>query len=74
MEDADAADIKTETLQEQFETVKTLTTRSPVLQWGELDWTNEPIGMFEGTVNKASKDLWQVFGHKAKNIAIDMLD
>ena len=31
MEDADAADIKTETLQEQYESVKEKTTKSPVL-------------------------------------------
>jgi legumain len=34
MEDTDVASLAVETLQEQYETVKTKTTRSPVLQWG----------------------------------------
>jgi len=63
MEDTDAANLSTETLQEQFETVKTKTTRSPVLQWGELDWTTEPIGMFEGDVDTATEDIWSYMGH-----------
>ena len=64
MEDTDEADIKTETLQEQYETVKTKTTRSPVLQWGELDWTSEPIGMFEGDVAASTDDVWGWVGHQ----------
>ena len=46
MEDTDAADIKKETLQEQYNTVKKTTSKSPVLQWGELDFTSEPIADF----------------------------
>lgn len=64
MEDTDAADVKTETLQDQYETVKTKTTRSPVLQWGELDWTTEPIGMFEGDVSESTNDTWNWLGHQ----------
>merc|ERR1711907_250784 len=43
MEDTDAADINMESLQDQYSNVKQLTTKSPVLQWGELDFTNEAI-------------------------------
>ena len=63
MEDTDAANISTETLQEQYETVKTKTNLSPVLQWGELDWTTEPIGMFEGDIDTATEDIWSYMGH-----------
>lgn len=74
MEDTDAADIKTETLQDQFTTVKTKTTRSPVLQWGELDWTDEPIGVFQGSDDDMSRDIWSVFSMTAENIAKDALE
>ena len=69
MEDTDAAvaagSMDTETLQEQFETVKAKTTRSPVLQWGELDWTTEPIGIFEGHWDTASDDFFKNMMHGA---------
>ena len=31
---------------------------------GELDWTNEPIGMFEGDVSEATNDTWNWLGHQ----------
>merc|ERR1711865_702611 len=43
LEDSDEADIKTETLQDQYNNVKNETTKSPVLQWGQLNFTSEPI-------------------------------
>merc|ERR1711934_187687 len=36
MEDSDVEDVTSETLGEQFQTVKTTTTKSAVMQWGEL--------------------------------------
>jgi legumain len=36
MEDADKASMKTETLNTQYQTVKTKTTQSHVLQWGQV--------------------------------------
>ena len=54
MEDSDAALMDTETLQEQYETVRRETTKSQVLQWGDLSFTSEPLSAFEGTLEKAS--------------------
>jgi len=48
MEDADKAGSMKETLQTQFQTVQTETTQSHVMQWGETDWTSDPVGKFEG--------------------------
>jgi legumain len=56
MEDADKAKMGSETLQQQYNTVKAETTRSHVLQWGEKDWTNEPIGDFESGLINAVKE------------------
>jgi len=47
MEDADKGNMS-ETLLEQYNTVKTLTTKSPVLQWGDMSFENDSIGEFEG--------------------------
>jgi legumain len=48
MENADTADLKTETLQKQFEIVKNETIKSHVQQYGTTDFTNEPCANFEG--------------------------
>ena len=49
MEDTDASNPSVETLSQQYETVKTKTTMSPVCQFGDLSFLSEPIGDFEGT-------------------------
>ena len=49
MEDTEAADVSVETLNDQFETVLTLTTASPVMKFGDFSFMTEPIGDFEGT-------------------------
>jgi legumain len=55
MEDTDKAitggDMDSETLEEQYNTVKTETTRSPVLKFGDFSFMSEAIGDFEGTDN-----------------------
>ena len=52
MEDTDAAitsmAMDSETLATQYQTVKTKTTRSPVLQFGDLSFQDDSIGTFEG--------------------------
>jgi legumain len=74
MEDADKANMRKETLQEQYETVKTETTKSHVLQWGEVDWTTEPIGMFESIVDApAKKSFWKSLRHFGKNAIKDIV-
>jgi len=47
MENADAQG-PTETLQAQFTEVRTKTTQSHVMQYGDLSWTSEPIGNYLG--------------------------
>ena len=53
MEDTDAAiaagHMGTETLQQQFDTVKQETTASPVNKFGDFSFMSEAIGAFEGT-------------------------
>ena len=62
MEDTDAAiqskSMDSETLSTQYDTVKTETTRSPVLKFGDFSFNNEAIGEFEGVVEASSDDLW----------------
>ena len=59
MEDADKAKLGTETLKDQFTTVKKETTQSPVLQWGQLSLQSEPIGNFEAaTFAEEMKNFW----------------
>ena len=74
MEDADKAKMNVETLQDQYDTVKSETTKSHVLQWGELDWTNEPIGEFESAKTMKKAGLWKVLKHEGKQLAKDLLE
>jgi legumain len=60
MEDTDAADIWTETLEAQFTKVQTETTKSHVMQYGDMSWNTEVIGDFEAE-EKAAK-LLREFG------------
>jgi legumain len=61
MENADSSG-PTETLQAQYQAVKTLTTMSHVMQYGDTTWTSEPIGNYLGAnhsksfVPKVTKD------------------
>jgi len=48
MEDSDSHDLSVETLKQQYETVKEKTTASPVQQFGNLSWLDEPVGDFQG--------------------------
>jgi len=50
MENSDAQG-PTETLQAQFLDVRTKTTQSHVMQYGDLSWTSEPIGNYLGEQN-----------------------
>lgn len=52
MEDTDAADMSTETLDDQFSAVKTKTDKSQVMQWGDLTFTSEVIQDFFGGATK----------------------
>jgi len=62
MEDLDAAmknkKMGVETLLAQYNTVKTKTTKSHVLQWGDLSIDSEVIGQFEAATFAEPKDAW----------------
>jgi legumain len=51
MEDADAVDTTKESLEENFQTVKTATTRSAVMQWGDTTYTDDKFSEFIGNLD-----------------------
>jgi len=55
MEDTDKANPSTETLATQFTTVQKLTAQSHVMEYGQMTFTNTPIGDFEGDLDVMSK-------------------
>merc|ERR1711939_178935 len=52
MEDSDAKDITSESLNDQFGIVKTTTDKSKVMQWGDLSFQTDKVSEFQG--DKAS--------------------
>merc|ERR1712070_195337 len=54
MEDADAVDTTKESLEENFQTVKTATTRSEVMQWGDTTYTDDKMSEFIGNLDLLS--------------------
>ena len=73
LEDSDRANMVMETLQTQYNTVKKETTKSHVLQWGELDFTTETIGEFEASIPMEKKQKKHSFWHNLKHAAKDIL-
>jgi len=60
MEDTDAQDTTKEDLETQFESVKKLTTKSEVMQWGDLSFTGDFVseyvgGLTPGTVEQSNE-------------------
>jgi hypothetical protein len=51
MEDADAVDTTKESLEENFQTVKTATSRSEVMQWGDTTYTDDKMSEFIGNLD-----------------------
>lgn len=68
MEDTEANNPATETLLEQYKTVKKLTAESPVELFGELDFGNEYVGDFQGVNEGASPSLTGSFKSLLKKI------
>lgn len=67
MEDTDKANINTETLLDQYNSVKKLTSKSHVLQFGTLGIDKEPLADFQsGTDAKEEQDWWKVLKAKGK--------
>ena len=78
LENADHANMVMETLQSQYNTVQKETTKSHVLQWGELSFVNETISEFEASIPMEKKfhhkkEKKHSFWHNLKNAAKDIL-
>ena len=62
MEDTDKAiagsEMASESLSQQYNTVKTETTRSPVLKFGDFSFLDEGLGEFQGTLDETESSLW----------------
>jgi len=48
MEDSDATDITQETLDVQYNVIKTKTDKSKVMQWGDVTFTSDKVSEFQG--------------------------
>jgi hypothetical protein len=57
MEDADASDASTESLDSQYNKVMTETTLSHVMRYGDLDFKNEVVGDFYGDLDVSSSPV-----------------
>ena len=64
MEDSDIRGHMNESLQDQFTIVQNETTLSHVMQYGELDWTDEPIGEFQGNLTDSIRSFAKVLQNK----------
>lgn len=67
MEDTEGANPYSETLDEQFATVKSKTQGSPVNKFGDFGFVNEPIANFEGSATTSSSFMEYSFDY-LKNI------
>jgi len=54
MEDSDAVDITSETLDAQFNSVHTRTSKSEVMQWGDMSFKTDKVSDFQGTTGSAA--------------------
>lgn len=77
MEDTDKAAARkklgTETLDTQYSLVRQETTKSHVLQWGDLSITSEVIGEFQAGEYTAPKDMWSAFKSVGKSFLKEQL-
>jgi len=74
MEDTDKANMSKETLQQQYKTVMNKTSKSHVLQFGDLSFTNEAIGNFEsvlGAAQNKTENFWKSLKKYGKDIVKD---
>jgi len=55
MEDADAVDTTQETLEVSFQTTKTATSKSAVMQWGDTTYTSDKMSEFIGSLDPSLK-------------------
>ena len=76
MEDSDRGKMSSETLQDQYKIVKSKTTKSHVLQWGDVSFTKEPIGNFESGADALVKKQkwWKELKHVGKQFLKDVTE
>jgi len=55
MEESDVTDLTGETLDAQFKKIKTRTTKSAVMQWGDLSFTSDMAAEFIGNLDSATE-------------------
>merc|ERR1711957_335658 len=55
MEDSDAVDITAESLSDQFATVFKTTTKSAVMQWGDLSFQTDMVSEYQGASSSADR-------------------
>jgi len=53
MEDSDVSDLTQESLNDQFTTVHTRTSKSEVMQWGDLDFLTDEVSEYQGAKSAA---------------------
>lgn len=63
--------VGSELLSTQYQTVKTKTSKSHVLQWGDLKIDTEVIGAFEAAKYQSPKDKWTAFKTFGKSLLKD---
>merc|ERR1719230_1765464 len=77
MEDSDKAQMGTETLAMQFNTVQRETNKSHVLEWGDKSFTGEDIGEFQANSVEeiaSKKSKWGLFKNVLKQVVKDAID
>merc|ERR1712178_514466 len=57
MEDTDAQDTTKEDLETQFQSVKKLTTKSEVMQWGDVSFTSDFVSEYVGGLTPSTVEL-----------------
>jgi legumain len=68
MEDSDVAELTSETLDEQFSVVHTKTSKSEVMQWGDLTFKTDKVSEYQS--GSSAKTHGQVQGSQAKDSSI----
>lgn len=67
MEESDITDLTQETLDEQFQKIKTTTDKSQVMQWGDLSFITDKAAEFIGTVDGQAAQLKQASAQPAES-------
>merc|ERR1712032_44879 len=72
MEDTDAQDTTKEDLETQFESVKTLTTKSEVMQWGDLTFTGDFVSEYVGGLTPDTAEVSNEVRNSVSSRQVDL--